>query len=91
MASRDQITGEQHWPTGHGDFRQQLPGGVAVAEMKLPTAAEQFAVATIEQHQATTVFEPVEHWRDEQRPVTWMRTTGALPVTLTHQVTGIGE
>ncbi|MNQ74491.1 hypothetical protein D3C85_892500 [compost metagenome] len=91
MASRDQVAGEQHRPARHGDFRQQLPGGVAITEMKLPTTAEQIVVGALDQRQAIAVFQSIEDRRDEQCPVTRMRAPGALPMTFTHQVTGIGK
>ncbi|MCY1385234.1 hypothetical protein D9M69_735900 [compost metagenome] len=49
LDARYQVSGEYHRPTGHRDFRQQLPRCVAIAEVKPPTGAQHVAAGPIKQ------------------------------------------
>ena len=76
----DQVAAEHHRAVGHGDLRQQLPGGVAVAPVQAPVGAEDLGAGLlVDQHQAAAGFQQFEHFRDVGGAVARVRVAGALP------------
>ncbi|MNG25136.1 hypothetical protein D3C84_1099470 [compost metagenome] len=64
---------------------------MAIAEVKAPTAAKHVSTFLIDQFQARAALQLAEDRRQEQRPVTRVRTQRSQPVTLASDVTRRGK